>query len=625
MADQRINRALMAELQACSQLLQQGRVDDAESRMRALAHQHPFHPAVQFTLGHACWEAGRHQEAVQAWRRTLSADPEHLPAMTYMTKAMLLAGDLREALRYTQMAVRRRPQDPGLLGNLGIILGKLGRNEEAIATMREVLRLSPGWVALRSQLMDLLDTLERDEEAFVEAQAILNQPDQGYHAAALATAFRYASKRSRWDLTDRFGPQLSAAVRRPNRSGVPPLTLTWLEDEPAVLRTLGEAEVLPSSRTASRTGVWSGGRMTIAYITPDLRDHPVAHMLLPVLAAHDRKRVRIVLVATRTPDASAVAQAVLAQADAFLDLSGKDDGDACLAIRAMGVDVLVDLCGGTRGNHPTIFARGAAQAQLLWLGCPATTGTPYYDAFLVDSTIAPPDYERHCSEPLLRLPCCYHPISAGLHSRNSAIRRGDLGLPDDAIIVGMLQQPRKILPPFIDRIAAAIGSLPGCHLALRAHADAHEAVAARLSALGLPRERIHLFSRFPTRDDYLAIYPLLDLAVDSFPYGGHSTTGEALILGTPVLTSLGRSIHSRVAASMLHELDLDELVAPDIDAMLTLLARLVGEPASLAELRRRCQAAAERYRPDGIRRLAGALEDAYAEVLGRLTAAAAGS
>jgi protein O-GlcNAc transferase len=356
-------------------------------------------------------------------------------------------------------------------------------------------------------------------------------------------------------------------------------------------------------------------RITIGYMSPDLREHPVAHMLLDVLPRHDRSRFKVLTIGTLPEDKGIFGREIAKYTEGHIDLTPLDDSAACHELRRQGVDILVDLAGSTKWCRPGVLARRPCPVQVLWLGCPCSTGNPYYDAFIVDEVVAPPGYENYCTEPLYRLKCCYHPISTGLGSISPRMTKAAVGLPEGKTIVGVLQQPAKIHPPFIDHVASIVGRHPEAHAWVRVHPDGVAAAQAHLHARGLPPDRLHIAQLYKERGEYLAIHTLVDLIVDSFPYGGHSTTGEAIIQGTPVLTILGRSIHSRVAASMLHEMGLDELVFPDVPAMQAGLDRLLGDPAALATQRQRCQQAAHAYRDHGPIRLTRALEECFANLL----------
>lgn len=155
--------------------------------------------------------------------------------------------------------------------------------------------------------------------------------------------------------------------------------------------------------------------------------------------------------------------------------------------------------------------------------------------------MAPPGYEAWCSEPLLRLPGCYHPIAAGQDPGGSRLSRADLGLPEDALVVGLQQRQNRVRPPFIDRLAQTVARHPRVHLWLRVASEHRARAIGYLADCGLPAERVHFSGFYADRADYLQALRLIDLFVDTHPYGGHSTTGE--VRPRPSGGGGGRQLH----------------------------------------------------------------------------------
>jgi protein O-GlcNAc transferase len=605
---------LRRELPEAVRLLETGRLQEAGEILERLGKAYPFDGYVLYNTGLLHWRSRRTREAIALYRRALGANPNLVQAMTNLGGCLLEVGDLRESIRYFQMALRRRPQDPYCLSNLATALIGLGEAADALAAVEDALKTNPNHLLCLSQRMVALVELHRVPEALEAGLKVLAHPDGAGNVEVLNTVINLASKLSLWELVEKFTPELHANAKR-FATNIYPMSLTFTSDDPELLGKLAHERDQLTTVAARPARAGSGDRITIGYMSPDLREHPVAHMLLPVLASHDRAAFRILTVGTLPPENSPITQALAQHSDGHIDLTPHDDSAAVLELRSQGVDVLVDLAGNTRWCRPGVLAKRPCAAQVLWLGCPCSTGTRVYDAFLVDEVVAPPGYEAYCTEPLVRLPCCYHPISMGLGQPAARMTRRLAQLPENVTIVGVLQQPAKIHPPFIDQVVTSVAKHARAHLAVRVHGKGLEKAQERFVAEGLPLERQHMLGMFKERGDYLALHRLVDVLIDSYPYGGHSTTGEALIQGTPVLTLLGRCIHSRVAASMLHDMGLDELVFADFASLERYLDRLLEEPNALAELRQRCQVAAEAYARDGVTRLTRALEQSYRKLL----------
>jgi protein O-GlcNAc transferase len=605
---------LRNDLPKAAAWLDQGKLDLAGPLLEDLIRQHPLNSYVLYNLGLWHFKSRRLLESIVFFRKAVGADPTLLPALINLSSALFQAGDLRESLRYSQMALRRNPANPLLYSNLGQVLTALGEMKDALEAVNAGLSIDPNHLPCMVQRMIALNEMKLMQEALDAALAVVGHPQGSGSIDALSSIVSIGSKLSRWDLIDTYRDRLLHALLQTSMS-TNPMALTFTFDDPELIGRIAHICSANATLPARPTRVRHGERISVAYVSPDLREHPVAHMILSVLRSHDRSRFRIYTVGTLPEQRSHLTEEIAACTDGHIDLTTMDDTQAAQELRRVGIDVLVDLAGTTKWCRPGIFARRPCAAQVLWLGCPCTTGASYYDAFLVDETVAPHGYEAFCTEPLVRLPCCYHPISTGFGTPDRTLTRQDFDLPLSSTIVGVLQQPNKIRPPLIDHVAQTVANHPDAHLWLRVHRDSIEMAQHRFLRAGLPLERQHYAPMIRQREHYLAIFRQADILVDSFPYGGHSTTGEALIQGTPVLTMAGRSIHTRVAASMLHELGLDDLILPDLAALQTSLAGYLASPERLTSLKQRCSEAAARYRINGIARLTRALENAYCDLL----------
>lgn len=592
-------------------LLQAGRLAEAETLIAVASVQHPGHPRVLCNQARLAWRHGRTAEALGLWQASLDGDPGLISAMVDLGSALLQLGELRSALRWTALAADADPAEPDLWANLAQLRNRLGEAEAALLACGRGLTHMPEHARCRRERMVALHRLGRMAEAASAAQEFLDTTGGLDATLALAILGLHAAETGDWDSLATLPDRLTAAAAGP-QADASPMALVCLLDDPEAIAAVARIRAR-NLRVASRPPRRQprDGRTTIAYLSPDLGEHPVGHMLLELLPAHDRSRFRVLACALARDDGSAASAAIRRQCDATVELAGLDDAAASAAIRELGVEVLIDLVGSTQGSRPTLLALRPAPVQLLWLGCPCTTGADYYDGFLLDGVAAPPG--GHCSEPIVRLPCCYHPIGTGLGNAPSPMQRSSLGLPADAIVVGMVQHHRKLMPGLAQAVASALASHPSAHLLIRLPPAGRARIVERFVAWGVARERLHELPVFQSRSDYLAACQCIDLAVDTYPFGGHSTTGELLSLGVPVVTVLGRSLQARVSASMLHEFALDDLIAPSLAGLNTILDALLADPGRLAGVRRRTAAAGGGHSE----RLVRALEQTYVTALRR--------
>jgi predicted O-linked N-acetylglucosamine transferase (SPINDLY family) len=327
--------------------------------------------------------------------------------------------------------------------------------------------------------------------------------------------------------------------------------------------------------------------LRIGYVSADFCQHAVAFFLEPVLAAHDPTAVEtFCYVGNRHADA--VTARLRAATHHWRDISRMDDEAAAACIRADHIDVLVDLSGHTADHRLGVFARRPAPCQVTWLGYPATTGLTAMDFRVTDDACLPPGVEDrlHGSERLLRLPnvfCCYRPPA-------DAPTVGPLpcldGTPITFISCNALA---KLSPATIALWSAVLSAVPDSRL--RLHAPGGEDVSAqtwfheKFAAHGIAAGRVVLSGEpLPVRA-HLARYHAADLALDSTPYAGTTTTCEALLMGVPVITLAGESHVSRVGVSLLRAVGLTECVAQSTEEFVRMAVRLAADRKALATLR----------------------------------------
>jgi predicted O-linked N-acetylglucosamine transferase (SPINDLY family) len=270
----------------------------------------------------------------------------------------------------------------------------------------------------------------------------------------------------------------------------------------------------------------------------------------------------------------------------WLVVADLDDAALANRIRSDGVDVLIDLSGHTLNNRLPVLAWKPAPVQLSWLGYCGSTGLANVDAFVADPWIVPDGCAGEFVERVVRLPqtfLCFTPPPFDL-----AV--GPLpALANGSIRFGCFNQLAKMNEPVVALWAKVMHAVPGSQLVLQAQALQDPAIRRRVldryAKHGIEPERLSL-QPARSREDYLAAYAQVDIALDPFPYPGGTTTLEALWMGVPVLTLPGASALSRQGLSIMQNLGLADWVAKDADDYLARAVQLAADATVLAELRR---------------------------------------
>ncbi|MDE3245155.1 MAG: hypothetical protein KGN80_03635 [Acidobacteriota bacterium] len=326
-------------------------------------------------------------------------------------------------------------------------------------------------------------------------------------------------------------------------------------------------------------------RLRVAYLSSDFRQHSCADFIEPLLRAHDRRQVEVLLF-NSYPRHDARTRVFQRLADVWVEVHALADAELAEAIRRAQVDVLVDLSGHSAFNRLTMLPLRPAPVQLEWLGYPFTTGLNCLEGRITDSRVDPPGQEALSSEPLLRLdPCylCWEPPAGLPEPATSPCLRGA------AFTFGSFNHFAKLNGAVVETWAALLRRVPDSILLLKGKGASDSVLRGRLLKgfidEGVRADRIQFAGFLDDSAAHFASYGQVDLALDPFPYNGVTTTLEALWMGVPVLAMEGRHSLSRHGAAILGLLGLDELVASDPMDYADRAATLASDPVRLQALR----------------------------------------
>lgn len=301
----------------------------------------------------------------------------------------------------------------------------------------------------------------------------------------------------------------------------------------------------------------------IGFISGDFRQHSVSYFLEPLLECIDRSKFQIVCYSdVEYPDP--VTNRLKLLADEWRDISGLDDTAVANQIRSDKVQILIDLAGHSgKRIRLSVFCLQPAPVQVSWLGYPNTTGVSAIQYRITDDIVDPTGLSDSLhTEKLIRLPSgflCYRPPTETPElSPPPCLQNG-------YITFGSFNMLTKMSSSTILVWAKLLRRIKDSRLLLKCHYYSDMATAARVKKFfcdfGINAGRIELRSATSGYFEHLAAYNEVDIALDTFPYNGTTTTCEALWMGVPVVTLAGERHASRVAKSILERVGFEKLVA----------------------------------------------------------------
>lgn len=504
-------------------LLAARRLADADAALRLAAALSPGEPDLYLLLGNCALPRLDHADvAVTCYARAARLSPSH-GALSNLSLAQTYQGQAGAALNAARRSAALSPGLAEIWMNVANVLVNGGDVEGAIRLYRRTIALHPDSASERSNLLLALQYLDDLDPLELSAE------------------------HRRFDAA--FGRPRTACHDRHRNAADPER------------------------------------RLRVGYVSNDFRQHVASCFFEPLLACHDPERVETVCYSdTGAPDG--VTRRLIALAGHWRETAGLAEAELDALIRRDGIDILVDLCGHSSGNRQTVFARRPAPVQVTWLGYPDTTGLSAVDYRLVDAVTDPEGpSDALASETLVRLPhgfLCYWPPRDAPDPGPSPALSGP-------VTFGSFNRLPKMTPAAVRLWAAILRRVPGSRLLMKSIGLGSDAMRGRIEAAflaeGVTPDRLDLIAWTATWREHLELYRRVDIALDTFPYNGTTTTCEAFWMGVPMVGLLGRRHAARVGASLLGRIGLGELLAATPQEYVEIAATLAQDRPRLAALR----------------------------------------
>lgn len=594
---------------------------------KAIELRHDYADAFH-VLGTAYFETGNFDNAIDSFQKELVFRPEDAQAHNSLGIAMHQAGKQDAALSSDPKAIEIDSDSPKARGNQCGALHGTRRGEEAVESFRRAIHIRPDFAEAYNNLAIALKGLKRYEDAHISFQKALSiKPDyteahindgntyreQCRYTEALScyqkaieldplsvdahtkTAYIYSAQ----GRVNKAIHHFREAVRiNPDDASTHSNLLLSLHYQNSIdllelfrkHKRWGKRYERPSAKdnglpANDRT---PGRLLRIGYVSPDFRTHSVAYFLEAILASHDDSDFAVFCYSdVAVPDDTTKRMRALAKN--WRDICRLKDEQVAHIIRSDKIDILIDLAGHTANNRLTLFALGPAPVQVTYLGYPDTTGLPTMHYRITDSLADPPGTSEHLfTERLLRVPrcfLCYRPPARTPDVVEPPMRKSG------EVTFGSFNNRSKITHHVVRVWSDILKRLPESHLLLKSRALADAETRQSLLDIfvenGVRPDRIRFIGSIPTHFDHLDLYNSVDIALDTFPYNGTTTTCEALWMGVPVIALRGEAHFSRVGVSLLSNAGLEEFIADTPDDYVKKAVSLASNPDRLLKLRKK--------------------------------------
>ena len=562
-------------------------------------------------------DARDHVGAEARLRAALALVPDRPSILTNLAATLFNQNKIDEALVFAQKALAINPDSAEAMLVVGNSLVRHRRMDEAIAVLRRIVATAPNDAEAWAALATALAQMNRHEEAVpAYRNAQRAQPDFEYVRGDLIHALMYIGD---WTDLEADWADLARDIRdgkpvaRPFQTLSMPVTAA---DQLACARLWCVREV------PEREPIWRGeryrhDRIRVAYVCADFGRHPISQVMVGLFEQHDRARFETIAVATEPSDGSAMRQRVVRAFDRFIEAGDKSDREIAELLRALEVDIAIDLNGHTTNARTAAFAFRPSPIQVSYIAFPGTMGAGYIDYLIADPIVVPESDRMYYAEKIVWLPESYYLNDDACPMPETAPPRNAEGLPEAGFVFCCFNNSYKITPDVFDVWMRLLRAVDGSVLWLLESNGTFSANLRReAEARGIPPERV-VFAPRLSLEEHLARHRLADLFLDTFHYNAHTTACDALWMGLPVLTRIGSTFASRVGASLLNAIGLPELVTATTEDYERRALELARTPPLLDQLKAKL-AANRLTRPlFDTRRSARHVEAAYVEMVER--------
>lgn len=567
-----------------------GRLGEAARIYRTVLAAAPGSFDALHLSGLVAYQEGRIDAAVSLLERAHRRDRRHAVCVMRLGLALLAAGRASEAEGYFRAAVAAKPELPEGWDNLAYGLKAQDRLEEAVACHERAVGLKPGYARGWYNFGLTLSLLGRLGEALqCHERALAADPAYPMARYGRAQALHQCHR-----LAEAVADYETFLALRPDHHEARSYRLYALQNLPGLSRAQLFAEHVAFGRAVGNDPAPAfphrpdpGRRLRLAVLSPDLRAHSCAYFIAPLLQHLDRTGFEVFLYHDHFRE-DAVSTRLRALASTWRNFVGQPGPAVEQAIRADAPDLLIDLAGHTGlASRLPLFARRLAPVQITYLGYPDTTGLPAMDIRLTDALADPADEaDSFAVERLVRFAPTAWAYEPPAEAPNPAPPPLANGAPPT---FGCYNNLAKVTDAMLALWGRLLRAVPESRLVLKSRGlgDGLQRVRLqeRLARAGLPAGQVELLERTADTASHLSLYGRVDVALDTFPYHGTTTTCEALWMGVPVVTLAGERHASRVGVSLLHAAGHPEWVARSEDEYIRLAADLASDQHRLAALR----------------------------------------
>ena len=517
------------------------------------------------------------EKAIEDYKKAIEINPKAYLAYNNIGNIYTKIGKFDESIKNLQIATLSNEFLP--FYNLGCLFNRLNKNEEAIKSFNKSIELNPTHISsyrnraytnLRfkkfilaindyKKIKDIHE--ESDDGTYLFCKSIINE----------------------WQDYEIFIKEIIKKIK--NKIEIQPFYLLSLLDDCNLQKACCENYILEEKKTDFKINFLKNKKIKLGYFSADFNNHAVTRLLKDVLKFHDKEKFEINCFYIHPYKHDKETKIMKGYSDNFFDLKNYRTNEIVALVRDLNLDIGIDLMGYTEHHRISIFQERVAPIQINYLGYPGTIGKEFMDYIVADKILIPEDFKKYYSEKIIYLPDCYQPQYELIDTSNIDFD-DKFDLSEEKFIFSNFCNSYKITPFIFNAWMKILKNVKNSILVLLENDEVSKLnLIKEAKKLGINETRI-IFSKRTTYEKHIERFKHVNLFLDTFPYNGHTTSSEALKSNLLLVTLQGTNFQSRVSASIINNLKLNQLITNDIEEYIKLSVELANNSNKYNELKR---------------------------------------
>ena len=595
------------------------RLDDAIENYQNAIEINPNFPEAYNNLGNIYKDLGKFRIAVKNYQKALEINQNFAEAFYNLGTVQQKLRLLEDSIVSFNNAIKINPCFVEAHNSLGSSLNSFNRHIDAMESCKRALAIDPNYAEAHNIIGNIYKDLYKPNNAirsykkaitlksnYAEAHSNLGsiyrdrkqlekallyfekahslKPDMDF---ILGDILQLKMRLCKWDNLSNQLIEVRSRIAN-NEKVVSPFSLLGLIDDPKLQKKASEIYAnyyYPKSNSLPKISDYSSHKkIRIGYFSADFKQHPVATLTAELYEMHDREHFEVYAFSFGNDTNDEMNLRIKSGVDYFHDVRETSLKDLVLLSRSCEIDIAIDLGGFTKKSRTEIFAMSVAPIQLSYIGYLGTLGANYYDYLIADQIMIPMYYQKYYSEKIIYLPS-FQVNDSKEKQPDIVLTREKIGLPKGGFVFCCFNNTYKITPAVLDLWTPILKSVSGSVLLLVADNEiAKDNLIKEFNHRGIDPSRL-IFGGRLERPEYLARYRLADLFLDTNPYNAGTTASDALRMGLPVLTLLGKAYPSRMAASIVNAVNLPELITHSEKEYVSLAIEIANNPDKLKKIK----------------------------------------